>query len=264
MQRPCALQNSTTEEELGTLLAARTYSPQALRQGNGDEIQTDGSKLAARAASLKRPGAVQLGLPCVSCKAYYASDLLSCPICKCAERVPHEAAEAKSANISQKRLAGVLDGAHGSFINLDSTPRCKQPMQLALHCDEDGERFRLESRLLLCAHAEEIDAGHTSRCILGENHNTQSERASICVSCYSRLHEKLARMEAALLIDLREAAQIVYEGVWADPSPADPSRAYQSAAQALLNELCQRAGIAASMCGVTPSESVGNSTSSVP
>jgi hypothetical protein len=176
---------------------------------------------------------------------------------------PYEAAEAKSANISQKPSAGVLDGAHGSFINLDSTPGCKQPMQMVLHCDEDGERFRLESRLLLCAQAGEIDAGHTSPCILGENHNTQSEHASICVSCYDRLHEKLARMEAALLIDLREAAQIVYEAVWADPSPADRSRTYQNAAQALLNELCQRAGIAASMFGVTPSESIGNSTNSI-
>ena len=265
MQHPCSLQKSTTtEEELGTLLATGIYSPQALRQGNGDEIQTDVSKLGARAPSLKRPGLVQFGLPCASCKAYYASDLPACPICKCAERVPHEAAEAKSANISQKPSAGVLDGAHGSFINLDSTTGCKQPMQLVLHCDEDGERFRLESRVQLCAHTGEIDAGHTSPCILGENHNTQSEHASICVSCYDRLHEKLARVEAALLIDLREAAQIVYEAVWADPSPADHSRTYQSAAQALLNELCQRAGIAASVFGVTPSESIGNSTSSIP
>ena len=63
------------------------------------------------------------------------------------------------------------------------------------------------------------------------------------LSCYDRLREKLARTEAALFIDLREAAQIVYQAVWADPSPTDPSRTYHSAAQALLNELCQRAGI---------------------
>jgi hypothetical protein len=61
--------------------------------------------------------------------------------------------------------------------------------------------------------------------------------------CYDGLREKLARTEAALLIDLHEAAQIVYQAVWADPSPTDPSRTYHSAAQALLNELCQRAGI---------------------
>ena len=116
-------------------------------------------------------------------------------------------------------------------------------MQLALHRDEDEERFLLESKLLLCAHTDETDPGPTSLCILDENHNPRSEYASICLTCYDRLREKLARTEAALLIDLREAAQIVYEAVWADPSSTEPSRTYQSAAQALLNELCQRAGI---------------------
>jgi hypothetical protein len=265
MQRPCVVEKSTTEAQFGSLLAAGAHYPRALCQGNGDEIQTDGSKLSARAPSLKRPrSGAFFGLPCASCKAYYASDLPACPICKSAERVPHKAAEAKSANISQKPLAGVLNGARGSFINLDSTLGCKQPMQLVLRCDEEDERVRFESRLLLCAHTEEIDAGHTSPCILGENHNLRSEHASICVSCYNRLHEKLALMEAALLIDLGEATQIVYEAVWANPPTAAPKRTYQSAAQALLNKLCQRAGIAASMCGVTPSESVGDSTSSMP
>jgi hypothetical protein len=138
----------------------------------------------------------------------------------------------------------MLQGAVGSFIHLDSTPGCKQPMQLALHCDEDGERFRSESRLLLYAHTDEIDSGAASLCIWDENDNTQSEDPSIRLSCYNRLRERLARTEAALLIDLREAAQIVYEAVWADLTPADPSRTYQSAVQALLNELCRRASIA--------------------
>ena len=48
-------------------------------------------------------------------------------------------------------------------------------------------------------------------------------------------------MEAALHIDLKEAAQIVYDAVWSDPS--DPSKTYQNAAQALLSELRQRSGI---------------------
>ena len=108
---------------------------------------------------------------------------------------------------------------------------------------EESGVLLVAGKLLLCAHTDETDAGHTSLCILDENHNTRSEYASICLTCYDRLREKLARTEAALLIDLREAAQIVYEAVWADPSPTEPSRTYQSAAQALLNELCQRAGI---------------------
>ena len=48
-------------------------------------------------------------------------------------------------------------------------------------------------------------------------------------------------MEAALHIDLKEAAQIVYEAVWSNPS--DPSKTYQNAAQALLTELRERSGI---------------------
>ena len=48
-------------------------------------------------------------------------------------------------------------------------------------------------------------------------------------------------MEAALHIDLKEAAQIVYEAVWSDPS--DPTKTYQNAAQALLTELRKRSGI---------------------
>jgi hypothetical protein len=48
-------------------------------------------------------------------------------------------------------------------------------------------------------------------------------------------------MEAALYMDLKEAAQIVYDAVWSDPS--DPPKTYQNAAQALLTELCERAGI---------------------
>jgi hypothetical protein len=137
----------------------------------------------------------------------------------------------------------MLQGAIDSFFNFDSADACGLPMQLALHCDEDGERFLLESKLLICARTAETDGGDTQHCILHKDHNTQSEYASICLSCYQQLREKLARTEAALLIDLHEAARIVYRAVWADPSPTDPSRTYQSAAQALLNELCQRAGI---------------------
>jgi len=243
MERSRLLQNGATTEESGALLAAGDYSPHAFSQGDGAAIQTDSSKIRPHAHALQQHRPARFGLPCANCKAYYASDLHACPICKCAERVPAEEAEAKSTNRLKKPSAGVLQSALGSFIHLDSTSGCKQPMQLALHCAEDGERFLLESKMLLCAHTDEIDAGHTSPCILDENRNAQSEYAAICLSCYDRLCEKLARTEAALLIDLREAAQIVYRAVWADPSPADPSRTYRSAAQALLNELCQRAGI---------------------
>ena len=88
--------------------------------------------------------------------------------------------------------------------------------------NEGASTFVVESKLLLCTNTDEVNAGTSSPDILAENRN---------------------HAEAALLMDLREAAQVIYEAVWADPSPADPSRTYKNAAQALLNELHHRAGM---------------------
>jgi hypothetical protein len=59
--------------------------------------------------------------------------------------------------------------------------------------------------------------------------------------------------EAALHIDLKEAAQIIYDAVWADPS--DPTKTYTNAASALLTELRKRSG-ASSLLG--PFHPLGN------
>jgi len=157
------------------------------------------------------------------------------------------ATEAKSAKMLKKPSGGVLQRGFRSFINLDSNPTCGQRRQLGVHRDEDGKRFLLGSKWLLRATTDEINAGASSLCILDENHNTPHESASVSLSCYDQLREKLAHTEAALahaeaalLMDLREAAQVIYEAVWADPSPAEPSRTYENAAQALLNELRHR------------------------
>jgi hypothetical protein len=53
--------------------------------------------------------------------------------------------------------------------------------------------------------------------------------------------ERVDVLEAALQMDINEAARIVYDAVWADTS--DPSKTYQNAAQALIIELKRRAGI---------------------
>jgi hypothetical protein len=79
------------------------------------------------------------------------------------------------------------------------------------------------------------------RCSLEENHQGGHEPAAICKSCYDHLQERADLMEAALHIDLKEAAQIIYDAVWSDPS--DTSKTYQNAAQALLTELRKRSGI---------------------
>ena len=47
--------------------------------------------------------------------------------------------------------------------------------------------------------------------------------------------------EGALHMDLKEASQIIYDAVWADPS--DPSKTYTNAANALMTELRKRAGL---------------------
>jgi hypothetical protein len=55
------------------------------------------------------------------------------------------------------------------------------------------------------------------------------------------LQERVDVCEAAMHIDLKEAAQIIYDAVWADPS--DPSKTYTNAASALLSELRKRSGV---------------------
>ena len=42
-------------------------------------------------------------------------------------------------------------------------------------------------------------------------------------------------------MDLKEATRVIYEAVWSEP--ADPSKTYHNAAQALLSALRKRAGI---------------------
>src|SRR5216684_7082710 len=154
MEHTCLRQNSTTDRNgAGSLLVAGDYTPHVFSQRDDHEIQTNGSKTKANAHALKQQRPVRYGLPCVNCKAYYASDLPSCPICKCAERVPARRAEVKSAKMLDKASRGVLQRC---FINLGPTPACSQRRQLAAHGDKDAKRFRLESKLLPCADTDEI------------------------------------------------------------------------------------------------------------
>jgi hypothetical protein len=218
-------------------LAAGAYPPHVGSQALNDEIPTDGSKRRANAHSLKQFRPTRYGLPCASCKAYYASDLAACPFCSCAERVPAIGTGIESAKTLKKTWRSMLPYALRSIINLDLPAARREQSPLIGCCDEQRERL-----LLVCASSGEAEADTSSPCILDENH-TQHESASVCLNCYEQLGEKLTRTEAALLMDLQEATQIIYEAVWADPAPAEPSRTYQNAAEALLNELCHRAGM---------------------
>ena len=159
------------------------------------------------------------GLPCSKCRAYYPADLNSCPICKSAERVSAAAVAA-----------------------LPVVPAVAAP-QASAPLEDERERFLRQLKSQVFASHTQINAAATFRCVLEHNHDGDFEPAAVCHTCYGDARQLADRLEAALHIDVKEAAQIVYNAVWADTS--DPSKTYQNAAAALLTELRNRAGISA-------------------
>ena len=156
------------------------------------------------------------GLPCSKCRTYYAADLRACPVC-------HE----------MKRASAVEPLAH--FAPAEQLP---DPEQL----EQERERFLREFNAQVQASPLPSDsASSLLYCNLQEYHMNSPEHASVCQGCFDRLQERVDVLEAAMHMDLHEAAQIVYDAVWSDPS--DPSKTYQNAAQALLIELRRRSGI---------------------
>lgn len=161
--------------------------------------------------------AVGYGLPCSNCRAYYPSDLNVCPVCKSTERVSPRA-------VSALPVAPVV-----------SSPDANAPLE------DERERFLRELKSQAFASHTQINAAATFRCVIEQNHTTEFEPAAVCHTCYGEARQQADRLEAALHMDVKEAAQIVYAAVWADTS--DPSRTYINAAAAILSELRRRAGI---------------------
>lgn len=159
------------------------------------------------------------GLPCAKCHLYYPADLDVCPTCKHKERV---------SAIVPRTAIKVAQPA------VDLIPDTSVVEQ------EREEFLRQFKSQLLEAHADVVDAPEAI-CKFGEHHSGESAPAEICQSCYERLQERVDVLEATLHLELKEAAQIIYDAVWADPS--DPSKTYQNAASALLTELRKRAGM---------------------
>lgn len=159
------------------------------------------------------------GLPCSKCRLYYPADLDICPTCH-----HHERVSPLVPKVSPKVAQSVPDPVPDSAV-----------------VEQEREEFlRQFKSQLMEAHAEVVNAPE-SVCQLGEQHPGESAIAEICRGCYERLQERLDVCEAALHIDLKEAAQIIYDAVWADPS--DPNKTYQNAASALLAELRKRTGM---------------------
>ena len=132
-------------------------------------------------------------------------------------------------------------------------PRCRTFRNSAYRPQPAETLFNLKEfkSQLFAAHAEV--ASSPVVCTLGDHHAHGAEPATICKVCYDRLQERADVCEAALHIDLKDAAQIIYDAVWADPS--DPSKTYTNAASALLSELRKRSGVS-SLLG--PFQPLGN------
>lgn len=189
---------------------------------------------AAQAALAKEAGARQkasegleessrklsgYGLPCSKCHLYYPADLDECPTCHHKERVSPVAPQ----------------------FPVRAAQAAAEPIPDSSVVEQEREEFlrQFKSRLLE-AHADVMNTPE-STCKFTEHHPGEPGMADVCTGCYERIQERLDICEAALHIDLKESAQIIYDAVWADPS--DPGKTYQNAASALLTELRRRAGI---------------------
>jgi hypothetical protein len=185
--------------------AAVPTTPDVQRQRN----------LADTAEAARRVG---YGLPCAKCRTYFAANLTTCPVCKGSERVsPTAVAVQTTAVLSESPDPDALEA--------------------------ERERFLREFKSQVYASHTQINAAAAFRCTLEANHSEDSEPASVCKSCYDHLQQKVDVMEATMHMDIKEAAQVIYDAVWSDPS--DPSKTYTNAAQAILGEMRKRAGISA-------------------
>lgn len=169
------------------------------------------------------------GLPCSKCRLYYPADLDACPGCSSTERV-------------SPTMVGAFPKVQAAAEPLPDTEVIEQEREAFL------KEFKSQ---LFAAHAEV--ASSPVVCNFSEHHAETPELATICKPCYDRLQERVDVCEAALHIDLKEAAQIIYDAVWADPS--DPNKTYTNAASALLGELRKRSGVS-SLLG--PFQPLGN------
>jgi hypothetical protein len=169
------------------------------------------------------------GLPCSKCRLYYSADLDACPGCSSTERV-------------SPTVVGAFPKVRAAAEPLPDTEVIEQEREAFL------KEFKSQ---LFAAHADV--ASSPVICNFSEHHTETPELATICKPCYDRLQERVDVCEAALHIDLKEAAQIIYDAVWADPS--DPNKTYTNAASALLGELRKRSGVS-SLLG--PFQPLGN------
>jgi hypothetical protein len=161
------------------------------------------------------------GLPCAKCHLYYPADIDICPTCHHPHRVSPRAPKLQSKN-AQAVAEAVPDVAK---------------------VEHEREEFLRQFKSQLMEAQAGVANASDSLCRMGAQHPSEAAHAEICKLCYEKLQERVDVCEGALHLDLKEAAQIIYDAVWADPS--DPTKTYQNAASALLAELRKRAGVIA-------------------
>jgi len=194
--------------------------PESVVEVRNPEVRNDlrsDLRNAVRSAAAAERRSTGYGLPCANCRLYYPANLDVCPACNCKERV-----SAKVARVIPK------------------VQPAAEPVPDTAVVEQEREAFLKQFKSQVFA--AQADVASPGICTLGEHHVQGAEAASICKPCYDRLQERVDVCEAALHIDLKEAAQIIYDAVWADPS--DPSKTYTNAASALIGELRKRSGVA--------------------
>lgn len=191
-------------------------SPAVLPPNSNAQTTERAAKPSPPVAPPVAPRQVGYGMPCAHCKTYYAADLKACPVCKAVERVSPTVAVRST---------------------ISPTEQCPDPVAL----EEERERFLRDFKAKVFASQLPTSPNGNLRCAHEENHPGGSEPAAVCQGCYDHLQERVDVLEAALHMDLKEAAQIVYDAVWADPS--DATKTYENAAHALLAELRRRSGV---------------------
>ena len=208
---------------MSSTAAAPTTSPRAAKSASRDSNARPAPESAVLTASpMAEPlglKAVGYGLPCLKCRTYYAANVKVCPVCQTAERVSP------------------------IVVTAPPTPTqtlSEEPPDLAT-LEAERERFLKDFKAQLLTSQMQVRTTPSTNCTRAENHQSGPQSATVCQTCFDHLQERVDILEAALHIDLKEAAQIVYEAVWADTS--DSTKTYDNAAHALLNEMRKRAGI---------------------
>jgi len=188
----------------------------SVRNDVRDNVRND-LRNAVRSGARAYPQSSGFGLPCSNCRLYYPANLDVCPACNSKTRVSPTVAPAIP------KVQAAAESAPDNAI-----------------VEQEREAFLKEFKSqLFTAHSEV--ASSTAICTLVEHSVQGPEAAAICKPCYDRLQDRLDVCEGALHMDLKEAAQIIYDAVWADPS--DPNKTYTNAASALLSELRKRSGV---------------------